>query len=67
MTLTPALRAAAVEALQAAWESTDPWSASEALRIKAEDWLARVLRDGGIPDAEVQVIVIDDLPYRVPT
>lgn len=54
-----------MDALQAAWESTLPWAPKAELQRKAEEWLSRTLEDAGFSDIEVQVTVMDDLPYTV--
>lgn len=65
VTLSDRARASALEALQAAWEATLPWSSSEELQQKAEEWLRRALLLAGHSDVEVQVTVMDDLPHQV--
>ncbi len=65
ITLTPRAKESAVEALQAAWESTTPWSPAAELQQKAQVWLERVLVDNGYVDVEVQVTVVENIPFHV--
>lgn len=58
-------RRSAAEALQAAWEATDPWAPKDELAHKAEEWLTRSLEMSGITGVQVLVVVIDGLPFRV--
>ena len=66
ITLSRAARDAAIDALQSAFESTPPWAESGILVRAAEERLARALADRGFADVEVQVTVVDNIPFRVP-
>lgn len=58
-------RAAALEALEAAWESTLPWAPAAELEERAQTFLRKSLSMNGLGDVTVQVTVLDNIPSRV--
>lgn len=65
ITLAPRVHAAVLDALQAAWESTDPWAPGISLQSKAETLIHMALRTAGISDVHVHVTVMEDIPYEI--
>lgn len=63
--LSERTHAAALDALEAAWESTLPWAPKAELVERAEDLLRKALSLNGLGAVEVQVTVVDNIPYRV--
>lgn len=61
--LSPVVRDTLIEALQSAWESTDPWAPAEVLRQTARELVGRVLKAEGLGDVTVEITVVDEIPF----
>jgi hypothetical protein len=57
------MRSELTEALRAAWESTAPWEPRSLIEEKGARWVGDALKRHGYVDVQIQVSVIDDLPF----